>query len=113
VHCLDAASGKTIWEKLASEGPRAEDVERSKRLLVGSTRIGLQGNAAQVDDLVRGHFVAGDLAATEKLLARVPQLTVAELRAVAKRTFGTEVWAAGTLRGRVNAAPAAAGSGGE
>ncbi len=93
--------------RLATDGFSAEDLARGKSSFAGSTRIGLQTNAAVLRDLVTNHVFGLGLDGTEKTLAAAQATTLEELRAAAGRYAGAEAFATAILRGQ---APAPGGA---
>jgi zinc protease len=91
--------------RLATDGFGEKELATAKSAFAGATKIELQTNAAQRDELARGVLFGTGLDAVEKRLAIAQATTLAELRATAAKVFGAERFATAIVRGK--AAPAA------
>jgi zinc protease len=87
------------FHKLATSGFTQEDFDRARAYYAGSTRIGLQTNAAQAQDFAHNYFLKRPLETTTALIEKMNALTLDELRATADKYFSGAVYATGIVRG--------------
>ncbi|MEO5694694.1 MAG: hypothetical protein ABIQ72_16300, partial [Usitatibacter sp.] len=88
--------------KLQGEGITADDLARAKAFYAGSTRRGLETNAALASDYARSYVLGVPLDHTEKMLGIMPRLSVADLQGAAKHYLGGENYVYAAVRGKAS-----------
>jgi zinc protease len=86
--------------RLDEDGFDAADLSRAQTYFSGSTRIGLQRNAAQAADLARNWFMGVALDHTQQTINAVQALSLEQLREIAGRYFEGERFVSAMVRGR-------------
>lgn len=85
---------------LREAGPAEADVERARAALGGATRIGRESPAALALEYGRSAVLGLPLDHVDRLLAALPGLSAADLKAAAARHAGGEAYVYAALRGR-------------
>jgi len=86
--------------KLAGPGIRDEDVERSKKNLIGSTRIARESSSSLAGEYAINYLLGVPLDSVDRMLAQVPGLTPDDLRAVSRKYLQGDAYVYAAVRGR-------------
>ncbi len=86
--------------RLATDGITQQDVDRAKSSFAGSTIINLQTNEAILLNLASHHFFGVGLDFMERLLKTTSEITLEQLRDVARKYLSGDVFVSGIQRGK-------------
>lgn len=80
-------------DSLLEKGITEEELDRGKGHLKGSMMLGLEDTSGRMSRLGKGELCHGEILSPDEMIARIDAVTLDDVQAVARETFGTAPWA--------------------